>query len=169
VVTTSGGDRRDVTHVGTTTATNIKSSIAPYSGSKVSSHRLASEQSLGGRHLFGEPTAASSPPREPAQTPRYPAAGLGHTRGRGSTPDPPPSTNSAQTWLPKNSSSALDEVPKPYYCGSKNHTSAPSLPRRPCLALHPCALPVHPPPTTAKASALASLMSGVANRSATSK
>jgi hypothetical protein len=53
--------------------------------------------------------------------------------------------------------------------GLANHTSAPSLPRLPCLALHPCALPVHPPPTTAKASALASLMSGVANRNVTSK
>jgi hypothetical protein len=71
---------------------------------------------------------------------------------------------SAQTWLPKTCGSALDEIPKPYYCGSSNHTSAPSLPRLPCLALHPCALPVHPPPTTAKASALASLMSGVASR-----
>ena len=77
--------------------------------------------------------------------------------------------NSAQTWLPKNSSSALDVIPKPYYCGSKKHTSAPFLPRRPCLALHPCALPVHPPPTTAKASALASLMSGVASRNVISK
>jgi hypothetical protein len=35
--------------------------------------------------------------------------------------------------------------------------------------LHPCALPVHPPPTTAKASALASLMSGVASRNVISK
>ena len=57
---------------------------------------------------------------------------------------------SAQTWLPKNSSSALDVVPKPYYCGISNHTSAPSLPRRSCLALHPCALPVHPPPPPRK-------------------
>src|SRR6202041_2784684 len=71
--------------------------------------------------------------------------------------------------LPKNSAPALDEIPKPYYCGTSNHTSAPSLLRRPCLALHPCALPVHPPPTTAKASALASLMSGVASRNVTPK
>jgi hypothetical protein len=77
--------------------------------------------------------------------------------------------NSAQTWLPNKSSSALDDIPKPYYSVSKIHTSAPSLPRRPCLALHPCALPVHPPPTTAKASALASLMSGVASRNVISK
>jgi hypothetical protein len=35
--------------------------------------------------------------------------------------------------------------------------------------LHPCALPVHLPPTTAKASALASLTPGVANRNVTSK
>jgi hypothetical protein len=77
--------------------------------------------------------------------------------------------NSAQTWLPNKSSPALDEIPKPYYCGSKNHTSAQSLPRLPCLALHPCALPVHLPPTTAKASALASLTPGVANRNVTSK
>jgi hypothetical protein len=77
--------------------------------------------------------------------------------------------NSAQTLLPNNYSSALDEIPKPYYCGSKNHTSAQSLPRLPCLALHPCAPPVHLPPTTAKASALVSLTPGVANRNLTSK
>src|SRR6202007_1620974 len=77
--------------------------------------------------------------------------------------------NNAQAWLPKNSSPALDAIPKPYYCGTKNHTPAPSLLRRHCLALHPPALPVHSPPTTAKASALASLMSGVANRKVTSK
>src|SRR5882757_10487393 len=59
--------------------------------------------------------------------------------------------NSAQTWLPNKSSSALDVVPKPCHCETSNHTSAPSLPRRPCLALHPCALPVHQPSTTAKA------------------
>jgi hypothetical protein len=69
------------------------------------------------------------------------------------------SPKSAQTWLPKNSS--------PPWTSFQNRTtvelvttSESSLPRRPCLALHPCALPVHPPPTTAKASALAGLMSG---------
>jgi len=77
--------------------------------------------------------------------------------------------NSAQTWLPNKSSSALDVVPKPCHCETSNHTSAPSLPRRPCLALHPCALPVHQPSTTAKASTLASLMSGVATRDVISK
>jgi hypothetical protein len=76
---------------------------------------------------------------------------------------------SAQTWLPNKCSTALDAVPNPYYSVRKIHTPAPSLPRRPCLALHPCALLVHPPPTTAKASALASLMSGVASRNVTPK
>jgi hypothetical protein len=64
---------------------------------------------------------------------------------------------------------ALDAIPNPYYSVSKIHTSAPSChdgPVWPCTGA-PC--PPHPPPTTAKASALASLMSGVANRNVTSK
>ena len=40
------GDRRDVTHATTTTATNIKSWIAVYSGSNVSSLCLASKRAL---------------------------------------------------------------------------------------------------------------------------
>ncbi len=36
-----------------------------------------------------------------------------------------PGTNSAQTWLPNKSSPALDDIPKPYYCGGKKtHVSA---------------------------------------------
>ena len=55
----------------------------------------------------------------------------------------------------------FDTAQKPYYCGSKySHVSA-VLPRRPCLALHRRALPVHLPPTTGKASALVSMMTWV--------
>ena len=74
-------------------------------------------------------------------------------------------TNSAQTWLPKNCGSALDDIPNPYYCRTKIHMSAPSCNDGPVWPCTPCALPVQLPPTTAKASALARLMSGVANRS----
>ena len=68
-------------------------------------------------------------------------------------------SNRALPWLPKKSSSPLDEVQKPYYCES-NYNVRAVLPRRPCLALHRCALPVHLPPTTWKASALAAPREG---------
>ena len=56
------------------------------------------------------------------------------------------------------SRSALDTAQIPYYReGKKPHVSAVLL-RRPCLALHRTALPVHLPPTTGKASALVCLM-----------
>jgi hypothetical protein len=72
-----------------------------------------------------------------------------------------PGTNSAQTWLPKNSSSLL-------WTRSQNRTTVGAVTTRqrrlytdgPVWPCTPCALPVHPPPTTAKASALAGLMSG---------
>jgi hypothetical protein len=52
--------------------------------------------------------------------------------------------------LPKKSSPALGAAQKPYYCGSKYPHFSAVLPRRPCLALHRRALPVHLLPTTGK-------------------
>src|ERR1700733_12320901 len=39
------------------------------------------------------------------------------------TRSPRTMTETAQTWLLKNSSPTLDVIPKPYYCGSKSHTA----------------------------------------------
>jgi hypothetical protein len=55
----------------------------------------------------------------------------------------------------------LDTAQKPYYCVSKYPYVSAVLPRRPCLALHRRALPVHLPPTTGKASALVAVMTWV--------
>jgi hypothetical protein len=63
-----------------------------------------------------------------------------------------------RAWLPKKFSPALDASQKPYYCVSKYPHISVVLPRRPCLALHRRALPVHLPPTIGKASALVGLM-----------
>jgi hypothetical protein len=67
-------------------------------------------------------------------------------------------TESAQTWLLKNSSPALDVIPKPYYCRSKILKSAPSCHDGSVWPCTRCALPVHLPPTAGKVSALVRMM-----------
>jgi hypothetical protein len=78
-----------------------------------------------------------------------------------------PSTRLSE--VTKKSSYPLDAAQKPYYCGSKYPHVSAVLPRRPCLALHRRALPVHLPPTTGKASAVGMMTWVIANGNVTSK
>jgi hypothetical protein len=78
-------------------------------------------------------------------------------------------TDSAMVTKNIASRSALDMAQKPYYFEIRNSYVSAVFTTTALFGLAPMRSPVHPPPTTAKASALASLMSGVANRKVKSK